>query len=149
MFRTAESLIRQVQSAVTQARIAMNSAKLSTTNPPFHTVIATPERTLRSPSNTSPHAASDPTRPMQAIQRWMSGRSPGLSTAMSTERRAIPTSIASGSSASVMACAKSDGILASGDPRGDLEDAVGDHGHDSSRPDSEENRRGDQRNQHR
>jgi hypothetical protein len=45
MVRTAESVIKHEKRAVTHARIATNSAKLSMTNPPLQTVIATPEST--------------------------------------------------------------------------------------------------------
>src|ERR1700720_3370100 len=79
----------------------------------------------------------------------MSGRCPGLSSATSTESSAVPTSMASGSSASVIACAKFGGILASGDPRSDLEDSVGDHRDDRTRPDAEQQHGGDERDEHR
>src|SRR5580658_6152114 len=149
MVRTAESVIKHVNSAVTQARIAMNSAKLSMTNPPFHTVIATPESTWRSPRSTRPHAASEATSPMHAIQRWMSGRSFGLITATSAETRAVPMSSNSGSRASVSACVKSAGTRsASRDPCCDLEDPVGDHWYNRSCAQPEQHRSGDEWNQH-
>jgi hypothetical protein len=92
--------MRQVASAVEHARIAMNNAKLSTTNPPFDTLTATPERTWRRLSSTRPHAPSDAARPMQAIQRWMPGRSRGSVSATIAEIAAAATRVVSGSNAS-------------------------------------------------
>src|ERR1700722_5918596 len=148
MRRTAVSLMRHDTSATVPARIAMNTEKLSADNPPPQTVIATPDRTPRRPSRTNPHAASEPTVPMHAIQRWMSGRRPGRATATITDSTAAPASIASGSSARVRACVKFTGASTPGDPRGDLEPPVADHRDDRARPDAEEQHRANEWDEH-